>query len=149
MTDLNKEREALVAQIEEFKKDAMELWFVPDLAESYKNMDLFSYSIVENNEVFFMREQARQLWSFWNKAKAQAVPEWISVDDKWPEYGQSILVVISGQTQTRVFFRDGSDRSKDWIEPVNDDDCHNTICWEKVTHWMPLPKAPSESGAEQ
>ncbi|MGQ0918405.1 hypothetical protein ACT4UU_15475 [Acinetobacter baumannii] len=75
MTDLNKGREALVAQIEEFKKDAMELWFVPDLAESYKNMDLFSYSIVENNEVFFMREQARQLWSFWNKAKAQAVPE--------------------------------------------------------------------------
>jgi len=75
MTDLNKERETLVAQIEEFKKDAMELWFVPDLAESYKNMDMFSYSIVENNEVFFMREQARQLWSFWNKAKAQAVPE--------------------------------------------------------------------------
>ncbi|EOX7543276.1 hypothetical protein ACULUM_001015 [Acinetobacter baumannii] len=74
MLDLNKEREALIAQIEEFKKDAMELWFVPDLAESYKNMDMFSYSIVENNEVFFMREQARQLWSFWNKAKAQAVP---------------------------------------------------------------------------
>lgn len=75
MTDLNKGREALIAQIEEFKKDAMELWFVPDLAESYKNMDMFSYSIVENNAVFFMREQARQLWSFWNKAKAQAVPE--------------------------------------------------------------------------
>ena len=74
MFDLNKEREALIAQIEEFKKDAMELWFVPDLAESYKNMDMFSYSIVENNEVFFMREQARQLWSFRNKAKAQAVP---------------------------------------------------------------------------
>ncbi|WP_250621587.1 hypothetical protein [Acinetobacter pittii] len=74
MFDLNKEREALIAQIEEFKKDAMELWFVPDLAESYKNMDMFSYSIVENNEVFFMCEQARQLWSFWNKAKAQAVP---------------------------------------------------------------------------
>lgn len=74
MFDLNKKREALIAQIEEFKKDAMELWFVPDLAESYKNMDMFSYSIVENNEVFFMREQARQLWSFWNKAKAQAVP---------------------------------------------------------------------------
>lgn len=37
--------------------------------------------------------------------------EWISVEDKWPAYGQSILVVISGQTQTRVFFRDGSDFS--------------------------------------
>lgn len=68
--------------------------------------------------------------------------EWISVDEKWPEYGQSILVVISGRTQTRVLFRDGSDCSKDWIEPVNDDDSHNTICWEKVTHWMPLPEPP-------
>ncbi|AGQ07151.1 DUF551 domain-containing protein [Acinetobacter baumannii] len=69
--------------------------------------------------------------------------EWISVEDKWPAYGQLILVVISGQTQTRVFFRDGSDFSgKDWIEPVNDDDCHHTTCWEKVTHWMPLPEPP-------
>lgn len=73
MTDLNKERE-LKAQIEVFKKEAMELWFVPNLADTYKNKDLFSYSIMDG-EVFFMREQARQLWSFWIKAKAQAVPE--------------------------------------------------------------------------
>ncbi|MEC6393401.1 hypothetical protein VXS72_15890 [Acinetobacter pittii] len=73
MTDLNKERE-LEAQIETFKKEAMELWFVPNLADTYKNKDLFSYSIMDG-EVFFMREQARQLWSFWNKAKAQAVPD--------------------------------------------------------------------------
>lgn len=73
MTDLNKERE-LEDQIEDFKKEAMELWFVPNLADTYKNKDLFSYSIMDG-EVFFMREQARQLWSFWNKAKAQAVPE--------------------------------------------------------------------------
>lgn len=75
MTDLNKERE-LKAQIEVFKKEAMELWFVPNLADTYKNKDLFSYSIMDG-EVFFMREQARQLWSFWNKSKAQAVPEHI------------------------------------------------------------------------
>ncbi|MFA2923366.1 hypothetical protein KWE08_05350 [Acinetobacter pittii] len=68
-------KEALIAEIEEFKKECMELWFVPDLSDSYKNMDLFSYSIVAKNEVFFMREQARQLWAFWNKAKAKAVPD--------------------------------------------------------------------------
>ncbi|WP_240489971.1 hypothetical protein [Acinetobacter baumannii] len=73
MTDLNKGRE-LEAQIETFKKEAMELWFVPNLADTFKNKDLFIYSIIDG-EVFFMREQARQLWSFWNKAKAQAVPE--------------------------------------------------------------------------
>ncbi|MEW7966651.1 hypothetical protein AB0858_18565 [Acinetobacter baumannii] len=60
--------------METFKKEAMELWFVPNLADTYKNKDLFIYSIIDG-EVFFMREQARQLWSFCNKAKAQAVPE--------------------------------------------------------------------------
>lgn len=71
MNDLDT-KEALIVQIEEFKKECSELWFVPDLADSYKNMDLFSYSIVAKNEVFFMREQARQLWAFWNKAKETA-----------------------------------------------------------------------------
>lgn len=82
MTDLNKEKE-LEAQIKEFKKEAMELWFVPNLADTYKNKDLFSYSIMDG-EVFFMREQARQLWSFWNKAKAQAVPEGYCLVPKTP-----------------------------------------------------------------
>ena len=46
MTDLNKGRE-LEAQIETFKKEAMELWFVPNLADTYKNKDLFIYSIID------------------------------------------------------------------------------------------------------
>ncbi|MCO9038980.1 hypothetical protein [Acinetobacter baumannii] len=75
MIDLANQRAALMAQVAEFKKDCMELWFVPELAASYSNRDFFSYSIIEDNQAFFMIEQARQLWSFWNKAKAQAVPE--------------------------------------------------------------------------
>ncbi|EPR3391355.1 hypothetical protein ACU4YV_001996 [Acinetobacter baumannii] len=82
MTNSNIERE-LEAQIEDFKKEAMELWFVPNLADTYKNKDLFSYSIIDG-EVFFMREQARQLWSFWNKAKAQTVPEGFCLVPKEP-----------------------------------------------------------------
>ncbi|HAV3445863.1 hypothetical protein KD918_14145 [Acinetobacter baumannii] len=77
MIDLAKQRAALMAQVAEFKKDCMELWFVPELAASYSNRDFFSYSIIEDNQAFFMIEQARQLWSFWNKAKAQAVPDQI------------------------------------------------------------------------
>ncbi|HHP4507535.1 TPA: hypothetical protein ACSB4L_002453 [Acinetobacter baumannii] len=124
MTDLNKEREALVAQIEEFKKDAMELWFVPDLAESYKNMDLFSYSIVENNEVFFMREQARQLWSFWNKAKAQTVPEgYVLVPKDIPDR------VVSCLENSRFHWGDGT---RDYYTPI----------------YSLMVEAASESGAE-
>lgn len=74
MIDLANQRAALMAQVAEFKNDCMELWFVPELAASYSNRDFFSYSIIEDNQAFFMIEQARQLWSFWNKAKAQAVP---------------------------------------------------------------------------
>lgn len=75
MSDLAAQRVALIAEVEVFKKDCMELWFVPDLASSYKNRDLFSYSIIENDQVFFMIEQARQLWTFWNKAKDHNLPK--------------------------------------------------------------------------
>lgn len=160
MTDLNKEREALVAQIEEFKKDAMELWFVPDLAESYKNMDLFSYSIVENNEVFFMREQARQLWSFWNKAKAQAVPEWISAEvgspikfgtrvkikrKSWDEEDNLIFVESEATYDKDSDFCELSNRSYEY-ETWFDHELNRYLDEDELTHWAPLDK--SESGAE-
>ena len=31
-------------------------------------------------------------WKSWQAAKAQAVPEWISVQDRMPEQGQKVLV---------------------------------------------------------
>ncbi len=74
MIDLAKQRAALIAEVAEFKKDCMELWFVPDLADSYKNSSLFEY-FIDDEVLIFMKEQARQLWIFWNKAKAQVVPE--------------------------------------------------------------------------
>lgn len=75
MIDLAAQRSALIAEVEVFKKDCMELWFVPDLAASYKNRDFFLYSIIEDDQVFFMIEQARQLWEFWNKAKVHNLPK--------------------------------------------------------------------------
>ncbi|HCW6596215.1 hypothetical protein FGW92_04195 [Acinetobacter baumannii] len=75
MINLANQREALIAEVEVLKKDSMELWFVPDLAASYTNRDFFSYSIIEDNQVFFMIEQTRQLWEFWNKAKDHNLPK--------------------------------------------------------------------------
>ncbi len=75
MIDLAEQRAALMAEVAVFKKECMELWFVPELAASYSNRDFFSYSIIEDDQVFFMIEQARQLWAFWNKAKANAIPK--------------------------------------------------------------------------
>ncbi|MFV5374666.1 hypothetical protein [Acinetobacter calcoaceticus] len=75
MIDLAEQRAALMAEVAVFKKECMELWFVPDLAASYSNRDFFSYSIIKDDQVFFMIEQARQLWAFWNKAKDHNLPK--------------------------------------------------------------------------
>jgi hypothetical protein len=73
------------------------------------------------------------------------VSEWISVDDRLPEYGEPILVVANGVVQNITLMLDGCDESPDWFEPYffECDDC--AFLWDKATHWMPLPDPPKES----
>lgn len=63
--------EQLKAEIEQFKTEAMKMHFVQVWAESYKNSDPFGYVITEATGVFWIKEQARQLWQFWKFAKGQ------------------------------------------------------------------------------
>ena len=88
------EKEVLIAEIERFKEEAMKSYVVSCWAESYTNYDPFGYVILENenNKVWWLKTQAYQLWEMWQAAKAQAVPEWISVQDRMPEQGQKVLV---------------------------------------------------------
>lgn len=67
---------------------------------------------------------------------------WISVEDQWPKYGETILIVVDGVVQKITYFRDGSDNSADWCEPCFFDDEEATIWWSDVSHWMPLPPPP-------
>ncbi|MGK9155400.1 DUF551 domain-containing protein [Acinetobacter radioresistens] len=73
-------------------------------------------------------------WAMWLRAKrdakAQAVPEWISVNDKLPP--ANILVLGMSQTPRNIF------------------NIYNVMALDEfeeadVTHWMPLPDAPQES----
>ena len=74
------------------------------------------------------------------EAKAQAVPEWISVKDKLPGFNQSVLscdgfetcvaeYLESCKNEYGVFFEEGF-----WINGA-------ASIFENVTHWMPLPEA--------
>lgn len=68
-------------------------------------------------------------WRLWQAAKAQAVPEWISVEDKLPP--ANILVLGMSQTPRNIF------------------NIYNVMALDEfeeadVTHWMPLPDAPQE-----
>lgn len=63
--------EQLKAEIEQFKTEAMKMHVVQVWAESYKNSDPFGYVITEAIGVFWVKEQARQLWQFWQSTKEQ------------------------------------------------------------------------------
>ena len=68
----------------------------------------------------------------WNDA-VDAIPRWISVEERLPEHMDDVLV---------------------WVGGLAEIGCHdeNNDCWElytyvgdgTVTHWMPLPKPPKE-----
>lgn len=70
-------KDAVIAEIEQFKEEALKMYIVEVLADSYTNTNLFDYAILENknNKVWWMKTQAYQLWKFWKKAKSQTAPE--------------------------------------------------------------------------
>ena len=61
--------------------------------------------------------------------------EWISVEERLPEIGQSVLVARTGKG-VRMEFRCS------WGDWVCDDEYNMPL--SPVTHWMPLPKHPKE-----
>ena len=63
----------------------------------------------------------------------QATQEWISVDDRLPEFGVSVLArcFYHGKLVTLVCHRS----KENFGEWYTDEICQ----WVKVTHWMPLP----------
>lgn len=65
--------------IAEFKKT-----FVYDmLSMSLKDEQLFEH-VVDDDGVLWFKEQTRQMWSMWQEAKAQAVPEGFVLVPKEP-----------------------------------------------------------------
>ncbi|MBF7693908.1 hypothetical protein [Acinetobacter pollinis] len=98
MIDLEKEREALVNEIELFIRESMECFVVEVWADSYASIDsAFSHHITSDGEVFFLREQARQLWEFWKKRAEPAQAEITELKQKLEkiESGEFVLVPTS------------------------------------------------------
>ena len=69
------ERKALITEIDHFINEAKKSYIVERWAVSYENSNPFSHTINDKNEVWWMKAQARQLWEFWQAAKAHAIPE--------------------------------------------------------------------------
>lgn len=74
-------KEALIAEIERFKAEALKMHIVQVLADTYTNTDLFDYNLDSDGSVIWYKAQARQLWEFW-KTKPQATPELVAVGNE-------------------------------------------------------------------
>ena len=64
-------KEALITEINNFKKEALKMHIVEVLANTYERSSLFDYNIDSDGSVIWYKAQARHLWDFWQAAKAQ------------------------------------------------------------------------------
>ena len=80
-------------------------------------------------------------WSAWKEAKAQAVPEWISVKNKLPKRNIKVLLNIVARRRGKPFSCIGFYSVEPDDEPCFILDDNFTIL-KGVTHWMQLPQAP-------
>ncbi|WP_407056539.1 DUF551 domain-containing protein [Acinetobacter baumannii] len=80
------------------------------------------------------------------------MPEWISVKDGLPSYEESVLIKTNKGTVQGYLFQDEeySEMEGEYIKlDCWQDEFHDDLIeYSDVTHWMPLPTALSESGAE-
>lgn len=72
------ERKALIAEINKFIEEAMKMHLVECWTETYKT-DPFSYVIDGENNIIWLKAQARQLWEFWQAAKAKNLEGYVVV----------------------------------------------------------------------
>ncbi|HCW3772373.1 hypothetical protein [Acinetobacter baumannii] len=81
-------------------------------------------------------------WDLWQKAKAQAVPTWISVKDEEPPTDIMVLICWADApdvTPEQDYMTIDEDLNSVWANYQND----------PPSHWMHFHSVPNVSGAEQ
>lgn len=143
MTDLNKERSEFEAQHSDKVFKIVKFDEATNAYCLHAHLPLTEINLSALAEINYG-------WDLWQKAKAQAVPEWISVEDKLPEIADASVL---------AHFQNGSIETvhiEDWFKDITsgfDEAGIQTFTkWylkasNTITHWMPLPEAPIETGA--
>lgn len=169
MTDLNKKQTFWAKQLPAFKENYICL---AQLEAVEFNNETGNFDALDKDATGFDREDILEAyhsvntgWAMWlramsqEKAKAQAVPEWISTDFMKPDEGDLVLfldkydVIHEGSLNTDYvdgpYGENGEDLGDDqtlWTSNSNGEDILPT----EVKYWMHRPSSPSasESGAE-
>lgn len=137
MTDLNKEREVNLR----FEQDDGVVWVFDgdsQFGTEISHLMMMHADEYSEDELRVICHHAAceidRLRAELEKAKAQAVPVWISTDLMKPDEGDLVL----GISKTKL-----AEFNVYQVVALDEfEEC-------EINYWMPLPTAPSESGAEQ
>lgn len=98
-------------------------------------------------------QHAQDAWQAWQARAAQS--EWISVEDKYPEDGQEVNILLNtGEvrialhelgTPSSSCFTKGHYFTGD-IYHIDGAEYNCSIYGDDVTHWQPLPEPPDTRG---
>ena len=117
------------------EREAFEDWYI-------RNMDTNGdFEKISEQDSPYMDEHVNNSWLTWQAAKAQAVPEWISVKDSLPNRQVNVLVASKHNFVCIASLTNNHKNNKFY-----DGD---GLAINSITHWMPLPKPPKSTGASQ
>lgn len=107
------------------------------IANKYK--DLIDQRVCINSDGDYMAWDMQVAWATWQAATAQAVPEWISVNDKMPDEGDEVFVHHYGHIVQAT-------KDQKYSGGFKQRNCYG---WEAVSsyisHWMPMSVVLPES----
>lgn len=112
--------------IAEFKKT-----FVYDMLKDYVTDEkLFDHFVTENGDIVFLKEQTRQIWSMWQAAKAQAIPDGFVLVKKRNMIGNPNVDWLQAPKWAKYWLKDGHSNKYWWssIRPIKSMDI-NAFCW--------------------
>lgn len=121
---------------------------VSQLIEDYerrrKTAQSMLYNYEETSNLDYVRiERLKTKASLYRQIETELkhVSPWISVDDRLPEVGQSVLcyrpyAVNSGDRPVKI------DKYEGWLNADFEGREHGFYSTCKPTHWMPLPEPP-------
>ena len=115
------------------EREAFEAWYRKEYDNTVIDDSEFSEILDEYESNYYWVDELNQSWKAWQAAKAQAVQEWINVDDRLPPVDETVLVCWD--------YAPDIEPEKEYTTiDENLDECWPNCQDEPPTHWMPLPK---------
>jgi len=120
----------------EERRSQMQMQYVQGLEDGYGHA-LFEHSAPQRTRIKELEDQVKALRDAQSKPIQGEVDGWISVDDRLPEYGNPVLIVVLDITSMgyREKITGGGHM---WFYIDGDPISYS----EEPTHWQPLPPPP-------